>query len=143
MRNITISHGDVGDGAGGIANQGSVSIMNATIVENFGKTQISGNVNEIRNSIIFRAAGNNCAVAIGSTGNNVENGDSCHLNSPTDRINLDPRLGALGNYGGPTDTYPLLTESPATFARDWLAHKGLQWAADALNDKLPLEEVLV
>jgi hypothetical protein len=31
----------------------------------------------------------------------------------TDDTRLDPRLGALGNYGGPTETLPLFSDSPA------------------------------
>jgi hypothetical protein len=31
----------------------------------------------------------------------------------TDNTRLDPKLGTLGNYGGPTETLPLLPDSPA------------------------------
>jgi hypothetical protein len=36
----------------------------------------------------------------------------------TDDTRLDPRLGALGNYGGPTETLPLLPGSPAIDSGD-------------------------
>jgi hypothetical protein len=39
--------------------------------------------------------------------------DSCKLNGPGDLNNLNPKLGTLGNYGGPTQTIPLLSGSPA------------------------------
>jgi hypothetical protein len=38
---------------------------------------------------------------------------TCHLTGPGDVNNTNPRLGALGNYGGPTQTIPLLSGSPA------------------------------
>ncbi|MFZ1217941.1 MAG: choice-of-anchor Q domain-containing protein [Chthoniobacterales bacterium] len=36
----------------------------------------------------------------------------------TDDTRLDPKLGALGNYGGPTETLPLLAGSPAIDSGD-------------------------
>ena len=36
----------------------------------------------------------------------------------TEETRLDPRLGALGYYGGPTETLPLLADSPAVDAAD-------------------------
>jgi hypothetical protein len=38
---------------------------------------------------------------------------TCHLTGPGDVNNANPRLGTLGYYGGPTQTIPLLSGSPA------------------------------
>jgi hypothetical protein len=38
---------------------------------------------------------------------------SCNLNGPGDLNGVDPKLGTLGNYLGPTKTIPLLSGSPA------------------------------
>jgi hypothetical protein len=39
--------------------------------------------------------------------------NSCNLNGPGDLNGVNPKLGTLGNYGGPTQTIPLLSGSPA------------------------------
>jgi hypothetical protein len=67
----------------------------------------------MRNTIVNRTQGGNCGGTILSLGNNVETGDSCSLNGPSDRKNVDARLGPLQNNGGPTDTQALLPDSPA------------------------------
>jgi hypothetical protein len=44
---------------------------------------------------------------------NLSSDNSCNFNGPGDLNNTDPKLGKLGNYGGPTQTIPLLSGSPA------------------------------
>jgi len=39
--------------------------------------------------------------------------NTCNFNGPGDMNNTIPLLGTLGNYGGPTQTIPLLSGSPA------------------------------
>ncbi|MFY9820782.1 MAG: CSLREA domain-containing protein [Thermoanaerobaculia bacterium] len=59
--------------------------------------------------------GGNCAFAsaplLSST--SLDSDGSCGLTGPGDLSNVNPLLGPLANNGGPTDTYALLTGSPA------------------------------
>jgi hypothetical protein len=48
-----------------------------------------------------------------SNGYNLSSDNTCNFNGPGDLNNTDPKLGQLGNYGGPTQTIPLLSGSPA------------------------------
>jgi hypothetical protein len=48
-----------------------------------------------------------------SKGYNLSSDNSCNFNGPGDLNNTDPKLGTYGNYGGPTQTIPLLAGSPA------------------------------
>jgi hypothetical protein len=43
----------------------------------------------------------------------ISNADANHNQVGTSGNPIDPRLGPLGNYGGPTQTMPLLPGSPA------------------------------
>ncbi len=44
---------------------------------------------------------------------NIDSENSCHFTDPTSQVNTDPRLGALRNNGGPTDTHAITADSPA------------------------------
>ncbi|MDX6642906.1 MAG: hypothetical protein QOD76_868 [Solirubrobacteraceae bacterium] len=55
----------------------------------------------------------NCSGPTQSTGNNLEDGNTCGFGSAGDRPGTDPQLGPLANNGGPTDTRALLAGSPA------------------------------
>jgi hypothetical protein len=46
-------------------------------------------------------------------GHNLEDGDTCNLDQPTDLVNTDPLLQPLGDNGGPTETHALAEGSPA------------------------------
>ena len=46
-------------------------------------------------------------------GGNLEDGSSCGFSAATSKSNTNPLLGTLGNYGGSTQTFPLLPGSPA------------------------------
>ena len=61
------------------------------------------------------SANEDCSGTITDGGNNVSTDfdDSCSFTGPSDRVNVDPLLGALRNNGGPTDTLSLLAGSPA------------------------------
>jgi hypothetical protein len=48
-----------------------------------------------------------------SNGYNLSSDGTCNFNSTGDLNNTDPKLGQLGNYGGQTQTMPLLSGSPA------------------------------
>jgi len=129
-------------GGGGIANAttGTVAINNSTVAGNYGHlganalegggivssgilsihgSTVSGNVGGIlgaatlQNSIVANnGSGGNCNGPVTSIFSLSSDG-TCHLNGPGDRNNVNPRLGTLGNYGGPTQTIPLLSGSPA------------------------------
>ena len=53
-----------------------------------------------------------------SKGYNLSSDNTCSFSGPGDLNNIDPRLGGLGNYGGATQTIPLLSGSPAIDAGD-------------------------
>jgi hypothetical protein len=110
---------------GGISNGGdylmggSVTINNSTVTANSAQSN-GGNIytNEnkvtIRNSIVANStSGDNCSGTVTSDGYNLSSDDSCNFKSTGDLNNTDPKLGQLGNHGGPTQTVPLFSTSPA------------------------------
>ncbi len=48
-----------------------------------------------------------------SNGHNLDSGDSCNFDQPTDQTDTDPLLGPLQDNGGPTKTHALQPGSPA------------------------------
>jgi hypothetical protein len=123
---------------GGILNNGTVTINNSTLSGNsatlgggiFGgglkinNSTISGNSASgtiggidgpatLQNTIVANNRGGNCSGTITSNGYNLSSDNTCNFNSTGDLNNTDPKLGQLGNYGGPTQTIPLLAGSPA------------------------------
>lgn len=57
------------------------------------------------------------SMAITSNGHNLSSDLTCTtLTETTDRFNIDPRIGALADNGGPTFTHALLGDSPALSA---------------------------
>lgn len=137
--NVTVANnravgeqGGVSDG-GGISNQVSSSvpggaiaeITNSTIVNNSAvnsgggiKTGSSASMT-LRNTIVAfntDATANgtrNCSGPIVSGGGNLDNGNTCKFTGPSDKINTDPLLKPLSNYGGTTLTRALNAGSPA------------------------------
>ena len=97
--------------AGGISNVGMLTIWSSTIsgnsggpsggFSNKGKLKIGG-------SIVADNSWGNCGGgANASLGHNLTNdatGIHCGLTAPTDLVNSNPHLGALGKNGGPTKT---------------------------------------
>jgi hypothetical protein len=61
------------------------------------------------------AGGPNCSGPVASQGNNVLGtvAGCTFANKPNDKLNRNPKLGALANNGGPTLTLALLNSSPA------------------------------
>ena len=62
-----------------------------------------------------------CSLSIGSitsSGNNIDSGSTCRLNSVEDRSNTQPGLGPLPDNGGPTKTHALQLGSAAVDACD-------------------------
>jgi hypothetical protein len=68
----------------------------------------------LQNSIVANSpSGGNCGGTMISNGYNLSSDNTCNFNSSGDRNNINPLLGTLSYYGGPTQTIPLLSGSPA------------------------------
>ena len=106
---------EVGRG-GAISNHGTASISNSTISGNsaFQGSNIFNYIHfqvTLQNSIV--ASGGNCYGTMTSKGYNLSSDNTCNFNGPGDLNNTDPKLGTFGYNGGPTQTIPLLSGSPA------------------------------
>lgn len=112
---------------GAIRTSNATTIVNSTIVNNtagFVGGALAGPAT-VRNTIIANNVGNNpwdiqqnCTVVVTNGGNNIQypqkttgNGNDYECFGAQTAVN--PVLGTLGDYGGPTQTIPLLDSSPA------------------------------
>ena len=95
INNSTLSGNSAGDYGGGIFKSGGTATL--------------------QNSIVANNSEGNCAGTgtITSNGYNLSSDGSCNFNNTGDLNNTYPKLGMLGNHGGPTQTIPLLSGSPA------------------------------
>jgi hypothetical protein len=93
MSNSTLSENAAGDGDGG------------------GIFNVKGSTAVLQNSIVANNTGGNCHGALTSNGYNLSSDGSCTFNGTGDLNNTDPKLGTLGNHGGPTQTIALLKDS--------------------------------
>ncbi len=100
----------------------SLSLINNTIAANqAGPDQVGGiaifdlDQLTLSNNIIAGNVGGDCSLSSPSlvTGHNLDSDNSCGFTGPGDLPGTNPLLGPLANNGGPTDTYALLTGSPA------------------------------
>src|ERR1017187_9786461 len=110
INNSTIS----GNGAlvaGGIEDDGTLTINNSTISGNSapagGAIWIYSGSAASQNSVVANNSGGNCSGTFTSNGYNLSSDNTCNFNGPGDMNNTDPKLGTLGNHGGPTQTIPL------------------------------------
>jgi hypothetical protein len=87
---------------GGISNGGCVTRRSNPSTMTLQNTMVANN-----------AHGGNCSGPMTSMGYNLSSDKTCSLNGTGDLNNTVPKLGKLGNYGGPTQTIPLLSGSPA------------------------------
>jgi hypothetical protein len=120
INNSTVS-GNRGSGfygvGGGIFNlkTGTLTINNSTVSGN--TANVGGGIwgsATLQNSIVANnGSGGNCDGSMTSNGYNLSSDGTCNFNGTGDLNNTDPKLGQLGNYGGPTQTIPLLSGSPA------------------------------
>ncbi len=101
LKNVTIAGNSItnfmgGTSSGGAGIYGSGTFINTIVANNIGtlSPNVSGTVSSEGNNIIGNANGSS-----GWTAN--------------DLLNVNPQLGTLGNYGGLTQTIPLLSNSPA------------------------------
>jgi len=115
ITNSTIS-GNSAKYAGGIQNYALLKISNSTISGNIamrGGGIVSRESSVLQNTILANNSGRNCVGTVTSNGYNLSSDKSCNFNGPGDMNQTDAKLGKLGNYGGPTQTRPLLLGSPA------------------------------
>jgi filamentous hemagglutinin family protein len=123
LNNSTVSGNSASLSGGGIYNEASnITLNNSTVAGNSASTggginNVSGSSFSLRNSIV---SGNTASGSpdvngtFASLGNNIignSAGGSGFVAS--DRLNINPLLAPLGNYGGATLTYALLPGSPA------------------------------
>jgi hypothetical protein len=106
------SYCDIG---GAIGNDGgTVTISNSTVAGNSaGHGGGIYGVAHFQNSIVANNGPSNCYDGPVSSIFSLSSDNGCNLNGPGDLNNVNPKLGTLGNYGGPTQTIPLLSGSPA------------------------------
>jgi hypothetical protein len=112
---------------GAIRTSDATTIVNSTIVNNtagFVGGAIAGPAS-VRNTIIAHNDGDNpwdiqenCTVELTNGGNNIQfpqktTGNWNDYECFGGQTAVNPQLGTLGNYGGPTPTVPLLPGSPA------------------------------
>jgi hypothetical protein len=118
VNNSTISGNSAG-GYSGLAGgiYGSVTVSNSTITGNSASYGVGGIIGgyqtTLENTIVAGNSNGNCGININSNGYNLSSDNTCNFNNTGDLNNTDPKLGQLGNYGGPTQTIPLLAKSPA------------------------------
>jgi hypothetical protein len=115
---------------GGIANVGgTVLISNSTISKNsalihtpFGTSGTNGGgiYNQSNTGVTFQNSilayntwGGNCNGVMSALGFNLSSDTTCSFNGPGEQKNIDPKLGALQNNGGPTSTMAISKGSPA------------------------------
>lgn len=123
ITNSTISNNDASNVGGGFFNWSTIKVNNSTLSGNGaayggGIESISSNPTTLQNTIVANSpSGGNCFTDYGATitsdGYNLSSDNTCNFNGPGDMNNTYPKLGMLGNHGGPTQTIPLLLGSPA------------------------------
>ena len=101
LTNVTISGNSAVKGGGGIANGGTATLNNSLLASNSGGDIDFANV-----------SGDNNLVDDAANAGGLTNGTNGNI------VGVNPLLAAPGNYGGPTQTMPLLPGSPAIDAGD-------------------------
>ncbi len=128
--NSTFSGNSAGIFGGGISNVAGTTLLltNSTLAGNSaaGPGAAGGGVYKaagagtvtLRNTIVANSTdGGNCSAGIANGGGNLDSGATCGWGTASgSRSNTDPKLGPLGNNGGPTSTMALLPGSPAVDA---------------------------
>jgi co-chaperonin GroES (HSP10) len=125
--NTTISGNTVTADGGGLYHNtaGTVNVLNSTIYNNHADTGQGGGIaspggtTNVKNSIV---AGNTAASNANGSGTIVDQGNNI--------LTGDPKVAALANNGGPTQTHALLPGSPALDAGDNTASDGVGLTTD-------------
>lgn len=140
MNNCVVAGNFAGSGGGGIWMNGGQIALNHVTMSGNGAGQTGGGLSGpssgigfppvVRNSIIANnsatlgfadigiplssSSSNNLSSSVPFIGGGGNNGVGNMVNGVNGNIiGVSPQLGALGNYGGPTPTFPLLDNSPA------------------------------
>ncbi|HEY7067293.1 MAG TPA: choice-of-anchor Q domain-containing protein [Chloroflexota bacterium] len=122
LTNSTLSANSAPNGAGGgIANNGPATVNYSTLSGNSAASASGGAIANnaslnLKTSLLANSlAGGNCGgfAMLTSQGDNITDDATCGLAGANDGNTTNPLLGTLGNYGGPTQTYPLQPGSPA------------------------------
>ncbi|MGI8855841.1 MAG: choice-of-anchor Q domain-containing protein [Thermomicrobiales bacterium] len=115
VTNSTIS-GNSAPNGGGIADDfsGTLTSINTTVAGNSTGIMQTGAGTTLRNTLLANT-GANCIGAIATGGYNLSSDTTCITLSAAahDLTGVNPRLGALADNGGPTQTHALLAASPA------------------------------
>ncbi len=104
---------------GGILNRGDLELVQSTLAYNQASGAGGGISNEgylsLVNTLLAGNISDNCNLpqAITSLGHNLDSDATCGLSAVADLSGLDPKIDALANHGGPTNTHGLLLGSPA------------------------------
>ncbi len=120
VRNSTIAMNKASESGGGIYNQSKPLLTNITFMRNqtpggSGGGLFSTSVVTMNNTILADSpAGGNCAgPGVLRATYSLSSDNTCVLSGAGNKLNIDPLLNPLGNYGGPTLTYLPKPGSPA------------------------------
>ena len=121
LNNSTVSENSANRCSGGVCetsdaivnSSGNLAMNNSTVSGNSAGGIFNGGTATLQNSIVANNSGRNCRGIITSHGYNLSSDGSCPFSNTGDLNNTNPLLGTLGNYGGSTQTIPLLSGSPA------------------------------
>jgi CSLREA domain-containing protein len=102
LSNVTVAGNSTG--GGGALGHGGGYFTSGTV-----NTQVS---NSIIADNVAAGAANNCSLPVTSSNHSIENGTTCGFGGAGDQ-NAEPLLAPLGDFGGSTQTRPLLPGSPA------------------------------
>jgi hypothetical protein len=115
--------GQSSDGGGALLNYGNATFTNDTIAGNSANVRggglfvTGGPTQTLKNTTVAlntASPGTNCSGSMFmSTGNNIEDANTCNLTAGSDQKNTNPLIGPLQNNGGPTLTRAPLAGSPA------------------------------
>lgn len=123
LSNSTLSGNRADFGGSAVyVNSGAMLITNVTFANNSGgfgalfslapaETELDRV--RLRNTLMADNAGGSCFGTIVSEGHNIDSGNSCSFKGEKDRINVDPRILPLADYGGTLPTHDLRADSPA------------------------------
>ena len=114
LNSATTSGGAIYSQGGTVKISNSTFGINAENIGGGGALSNAGGSVLIQNSIVANSGnGGNCAGAITSRGYNLSSDGTCNFSGAGDLNGKNPKLGALGNNGGPTRTMALQQGSPA------------------------------
>jgi len=119
--NASAPGGETYGGGIALAGSGPLTISSSTLVGNYvdngGQGGGIAGPATLQNTIVAQSHhGGNCYGAMTSNGYNLSSDKTCNFNGPGDLNDTKPKLGTLGNHGGPTQTIPERLDSPTVDA---------------------------